>query len=99
MGLDREGALTDHPRLESIVAALRPDIGGGHCGLTRGTCCQSSDPAEVIAQAYIFPPDVFSPGGFSPEFSGLVFQQINNVNCRIKENLEISIRNLGILII
>ena len=68
MGLEREGALADHPwrPFESIVTALRPDIGpncaleGGHCRMTRGTCCQSSGPAEVIvAQGYIFPLNVF----------------------------------------
>ena len=56
VGLKREGVLADHPwrPFESIVTALRPDIGpncaleGGHCRMTRGTCCQSSGPAEVI---------------------------------------------------
>ena len=56
VGLEREGVLADHPwrPFESIVTALRPDIGpncaleGGHCRMTRGTCCQSSGPAEVI---------------------------------------------------
>ena len=73
------------------MAALRPDIGGGHCGLTRGTCCQSSGPAEVIvAQGYIFPLNVFFPKCpiLGLDFSGSVFQQIDTENCRIKENLE-----------
>ena len=67
MGLEKEGDLVDNPKCPfvSIVAALRPDIGPicalwGHCGLTRGTCCQSIGLAEVIvAQGYTFPLNVF----------------------------------------
>ena len=97
MGLEREGALADHPwhPFESIVTALtqschyrfqslRPGIGpicalGGHCGLKRGTCCQSSGPAEVIvAQGYIFPLNVCPILGLDLH-TGSVFQQIETV--------------------
>ena len=66
MGLEREGALADYPwrPFESIVTALRPDIGptyalGGHCGLTRSNCCQSSGPAEVILARGMYFPEFF----------------------------------------